>query len=57
MSQFIYLNNVSKSFFLNRINIFIINCTALHLAVKKESVEIVKLLISYDNIDVNILSI
>lgn len=43
--------------FLFDLKLFIFNKTALHLAVEKENTEMVKILLTNNNLDINVLSI
>ena len=52
-----YLNVILNWYVLNEIYYFNFNKTALHFAVEKGNVEIVQLLLAFDNLDVNLLSI
>lgn len=52
-----YYNKVSRVCFKNEVPIYICNRTALHIAVENENVEIVRILLSVNKIDVNSLQI
>lgn len=52
-----FLNEIETIFFINRVFYLFIYKTALFDAVEKENMEIIKLLLAYKRIDVNVLNI